>query len=339
MNPVDALNEIAFRLEYDRAPGFKVQAFRRASGTIAVWSADELAARASDGRLKATKGIGASTFQVISEALEGQVPARLVALREAATSPLTSAGEGLKTQIRGDLHTHSEWSDGTTSIELMVDAAQMLGREYFALTDHSPNLTVAHGLTAERLTQQLEIVAELDRQSPGVRVLTGIEADILDDGTVDQTPELLERLDVVVASIHGKLRADKGTMTKRMLGAITDPHTNILGHATGRLIEGSRGTRPPSEFDAKRVFAACAENSVAVEINARPERTDPPDDLIAVALAAGCLFSIDSDAHAPGQLGLLDYGIERAAVLGVPPDRIVTTWPLARLLDWSRARR
>jgi putative hydrolase len=337
MNPVDALNEIAFRLEYDRAPQFKVQAFRRASASIAPLATEELAARVADGRLKATKGIGASTFEVIRQATGGEVPSRLEALRAAATSPLTGAGEGLKAKIRGDLHTHSEWSDGTTSIELMLDAARQLGREYVALTDHSPNLTVAHGLTAERLAEQLDVVNALGES--GTRLLTGIEVDILEDGTLDQEAELLARLDIVVASVHSKLRADKATMTKRMLGAITDPQTNILGHCTGRLIEGSRGTRPPSEFDAKRVFAACAENNVAVEINARPERTDPPDDLIRLALDAGCLFSIDSDAHAPGQEALLDYGIERAAVLEVPVDRIVTTWPVEKLLEWSRASR
>ena len=341
MNPVDSLNEIAFRLEYDRAPQFKVQAFRRASATIAAWAPGELAARAGDGRLKATKGIGASTFEVIRQALDGEVPARVAKLRESASTPLTSAGESLKTKIRGDLHTHSDWSDGTTPIESMVDAALFLGREYVALTDHSPNLTVAHGLTADRLTEQLDVVDAIGRASApsGLRVLTGIEVDILEDGSLDQIPELLNRLDVVVASVHSKLRADKATMTKRMLGAITDRHTNILGHCTGRLIEGSRGTRPPSEFDARRVFDACAANDVAVEINARPERTDPPDDLIGLALAAGCLFSIDSDAHAPGQEGLLDYGIERAAQLEVPVERIVTTWPVGKLLEWSRAGR
>jgi len=138
-----------------------------------------------------------------------------------------------------------------------------------------------------------------------------------------------------VASVHSKLRSDRSTMTARMLGAISDPHMNVLGHCTGRLLQGSRGTRPQSEFDAERVFAACAEQGVAVEINSRPERQDPPDDLIRVALDAGCLFSIDSDAHAPGQLDFLQYGAERAALNGVPAERIVTTWPLDRLLEWA----
>jgi putative hydrolase len=145
---------------------------------------------------------------------------------------------------------------------------------------------------------------------------------------------MLDRLDVVVASVHSKLRSDRRTMTERMLGGIRDPHTNVLGHCTGRLVTGSRGTRPPSEFDAEAVFAACAENGVAVEINSRPERQDPPDDLIRLALDAGCVFSIDSDAHAPGQLDFLGYGASRAAANGVPAERIVTTWPLERLRGW-----
>jgi putative hydrolase len=210
----------------------------------------------------------------------------------------------------------------------------MLGREYLAQTDHSPSLKIANGLSAERLRAQLEEIEQINHHDGGFRLLAGIEVDILENGALDQSPEMLDRLDVVVASVHSKLRSDSRTMTRRMLKGISDPHTNVLGHCTGRLLQGSRGTRPPSEFDAARVFAACAENSVAVEINSRPERQDPPDDLLRLALDAGCLFSIDSDAHAPGQLDFLQYGAERAALNGVPAERIVTTWPLERLLDW-----
>jgi putative hydrolase len=124
-----------------------------------------------------------------------------------------------------------------------------------------------------------------------------------------------------------------------MVKAVSDPHTNVLGHCTGRLVEGSRGKRDQSKFDAKKVFAACAKYDVAVEINSRPERQDPPNNLIAMALDAGCLFAINTDAHAPGQLDFLDYGAERAEANGVPADRIVTTWPVDKLLDWSNAKR
>jgi len=222
----------------------------------------------------------------------------------------------------------------------MLDAARTLGREYLALTDHSPNLKVANGLSPERLGEQLDLLPgiEADQDDDGrirTRLLAGIEVDILEDGTLDQSPDLLGRLDMVVASVHSKLRADSRTMTARMLGGIRDPHTRILGHCTGRLLSGSRGTRPPSDFDAKAVFAACAEHDVAVEINSRPERQDPPDELLQLALEAGCLFSIDSDAHAPGQLDFLQYGAERAERNGVPADRIITTWPVDRLLEWA----
>ena len=125
-------------------------------------------------------------------------------------------------------------------------------------------------------------------------------------------------------------------MTRRLVAAVSNPSVDVLGHVTGRLVQGERGTRPQSEFDPQAVFAACAEHGVAVEINSRPERQDPPDELIATALAEGCLFAIDSDAHAPGQLALLDHGAARAEAAGIPPERIVTTWPLDRLLAWTR---
>jgi putative hydrolase len=335
MNPVDALNEISFWLERELAPSFKVQAFRRAASIIGEVPPDELAERAGDGRLKRMKGIGDRTYAVIVQALDGGVPGYLADLRERGAHPLAEGGEALLAKLRGDLHSHTDWSDGGTPIELMAQAARALGREYQAITDHSPNLKVANGLSPERLTEQLGIIEDLDAADDGgPHLLTGIEVDILEDGTLDQTPELLARLDVVVASVHSKLRSDRATMTRRMLGGIRDPQTNVLGHCTGRLVQGGRGTRPPSEFDAERVFAACAENDVAVEINSRPERQDPPDDLIELALEAGCLFSIDTDAHAPGQLDFLQYGAARAVANGVPEERIVTTWPLEKLQGW-----
>jgi putative hydrolase len=146
---------------------------------------------------------------------------------------------------------------------------------------------------------------------------------------------MLDRLDVVVASVHSKLAMDPTAMTRRMVAAVRHPRTAVLGHCTGRLVTGGRGTRAQSRFDAEQVFAACAEHDVAVEINSRPERVDPPDELVAVALDAGCLFSVDSDAHAPGQLDFVDYGCARVEELGVPPERVVNTWDKDRLLAWA----
>ncbi|GAA1112594.1 PHP domain-containing protein [Arthrobacter flavus] len=336
MNAVDALNEIAFWLERKAAPSFKVKAFRNAAELLGDLSFDELLARTKDGRLKRVKGIGARTFEVVSQAVDGEIPHYLAELREQSAAPLVAGGHSLRAALRGDLHSHSNWSDGGSPIDLMVQAAQTLGHQYLALTDHSPNLTIANGLSAERLAEQLDLVEQINASAAGFRLLAGIEVDILEDGTLDQTPALLNRLDVVVASVHSKLRSDRSTMTRRMLGGIRAPQTNILGHCTGRLVQGARGTRPPSEFDAVQVFAACVENNVAVEINSRPERQDPPDELIRLALEAGCLFSVNSDAHAPGQLDFLQYGAERAEANDVPADRIITTWPEEKLLTWLK---
>jgi putative hydrolase len=166
------------------------------------------------------------------------------------------------------------------------------------------------------------------------RILTGIECDILLDGSLDQEPELLAEVDVVVASVHSKLRMPAAEMTPRMVAAIANPHVDVLGHCTGRLVTG-RG-RPESEFEADIVFAACAQFGVAVEINSRPERLDPPKRLLRLAVEAGCRVSIDTDAHAPGQLDWQPYGCERAAACGVPVESIVNTLPADELLAWTR---
>ena len=339
LTAVDALTEIAFWLEREQAKSYRVEAFRKAAAAIEHLSSDQIAEQARDGRLKRVKGIGDRTFGVVRQVVDGDVPDYLAELRADGQGSLASGGTELRAQLRGDLHSHSDWSDGGSSIDEMARVARWRGREYQVLTDHSPRLTIANGLKAERLAEQLDVVAEVDATYDDFRLLSGIEVDIHDDGSLDQTDEMLERLDVVVASVHSKLKMERKAMTRRMITAVADPHTNVLGHCTGRLVQGGRGTRPQSEFDARAVFAACAEFDVAVEINSRPERHDPPADLIAVALDAGCLFSIDTDAHAPGQLDFLDHGAEWATEAGVPAERIVTTWPVERLLAWSHAKR
>jgi putative hydrolase len=335
VDPVEALRRIAFLLERRREETYRVKAYRSAADTLAALPPGEAAERAQAGTLTELKGVGPKTAQVAAEAAAGRVPAYLVELEAAADGPVTTGGAELRALLRGDLHTHSDWSDGGSPIDEMARAARDLGHDYVVLTDHSPRLTVANGLSPARLRKQLDIVAQLNEELAPFRLLTGIEVDILDDGTLDQEDELLARLDVVVASVHSKLKMPAEDMTRRMVNAVANPHTDVLGHCTGRLVTGGRGTRGESQFDAEVVFEACRQFGVAVEINSRPERQDPPDDLIELARDIGCTFTIDSDAHAPGQLDFKALGCERAERLGIPAERIVTTWPVERVLEWA----
>ncbi len=326
-------------MERARAETRRIEAYRKAAWALSAIPAAELDERIAARTLTEVPLVGPSTSAVVLEASSSGLPKKLAELRARGATPLAEGGEKLRRKLKGDLHAHSNWSDGGSPIEEMVTAARSVGHDYLALTDHSPRLTVANGLTAERLADQLDVIDEINGRYGDFVLLPGIEVDILDDGKLDQSREMLERLAVVVASIHSKLRSDAETMTVRMVGAIANPMTNVLGHCTGRLLEGSRGIRPESQFDADVVFAACAKFDVAVEINSRPERRDPPSRLIQLALEAGCLFSIDTDAHAPGQLAFQDYGCARAVANGVPSSRIVNTWSKQRLLEWTHAKR
>jgi len=334
--PVAALRRIAFLLERGREETYKVKAYRNAAAAILPLGDDAVRTAVEAGTITDVPGVGASTAKAITSAVRGETPARLAELEAEHGGPLTAGGSDLHALLRGDLHSHSDWSDGGSPIEEMAFTAIELGHEYQVLTDHSPRLRVANGLSAERLQRQLGVVDAVNEHLGGAfTLLKGIEVDILDDGTLDQSDEMLARLDVRVASVHSKLRMDSGPMTHRMVEAVKNPFTNVLGHCTGRMVMGNRGTRPPSTFDAKKVFQACVDNDVAVEINSRPERQDPPTKLLELARDIGCVFSIDSDAHAPGQLDFLWYGAERAEAAGIDPERIVTTWPRDRLLEWA----
>ncbi len=339
--PAADLRAIAFCLERALEPTYRVRAFRAAAAVVDGLSRPELQKRADEGTLAELPGIGTVTALVISESLAGVEPNYLRRVSSLGDTPVSEGAAALRATLRGDCHVHSDWSDGGSPIEQMAWAARGLGHEWMVLTDHSPRLKVARGLTAERLRAQLDVVRELNERlgdeagqgEPPFRVLTGIECDINEDGTLDQEPELLAELDLVVASVHSKLRMDSADMTPRMVAAISNPHTDVLGHCTGRMVREKK--RQESTFEADLVFAACAQFGVAVEVNSRPERLDPPKRLLRLAIEAGCVVAIDTDAHAPGQLAWQELGCERAYLTGVTADRVVNTWTAEQLLAWT----
>jgi putative hydrolase len=333
IEPAEALERIGHLLERAREPTYRVRAFRGAAATVRALDPAELRQRAAAGTLRELLGIGEKTERVIQQALAGERPSYLARLEKEAPDPNEGPGAEIRAALKGDSHSHSDWSDGGSPIDVMAETARDLGHDYLVLTDHSPRLTIANGLSPERLREQLDVVEDVNERLAPFRLLTGIEVDILEDGALDQDPELLARLDVVVASVHSKLRMDSEGMTRRMVAALANPHMDILGHCTGRIVVG-RG-RPESTFDAELVFAAAKKFDKAVEINCRPERLDPPKRLLGLAVEMGCRFSVDTDAHAPGQLEWQPYGCERAAECEVPLDAIVNTMDVDGLLEWT----
>jgi putative hydrolase len=343
LSPTDALERIVYYLDRALAPTSKAKAFHNAAEVVRENGDEQIAELAAQGRLQELAGIGPSTAKVISQALEGVVPEYLTRIEKESTIVVDDAAVAYRDALKGDCHTHSNWSDGGAPIEVMARTAIALGHDYMVLTDHSPRLTVAHGLNRERLLDQLEVIGRLNNELTPFRILTGMEVDILEDGTLDLDDDLLAQLDVVVGSVHSKLRMDRGEMTRRMVLAVSSPHIDILGHCTGRKLK-SRGeqvasdtqvVRPQSQFDAEIVFAACARFDTAVEINCRPERQDPPDELLELALEWQCKISIDTDAHAPGQMEWQLYGCDKAARHEIDIDQIVNTWGPDELVEWA----
>ena len=233
--------------------------------------------------------------------------------------------------IRGDLHVHTDWSDGKATLEQMVATARERGYEYLNITDHSPSVGFGMGLDAGRLHAQIERVRALaEALAPEFTLLVGAEVDILRDGSLDYSDELLAQLDVVVASVHASHRLSAADQTKRICAALENPHVHVLGHPTGRLI----GRRDPNPLDIETVVAKAVETGTALEVSSQPHRLDLSDVHVRLAVEAGAWLSVDTDAHSVAALGYLPFGVMNARRGWAGADRVVNTrpWPALRTL-------
>jgi putative hydrolase len=222
-------------------------------------------------------------------------------------------------QYQGDVHSHTNWSDGRATMLEMAQGAQALGYRYLGVTDHSPRIKVVNGLGAERLLAQSLEMAGVQSQLDELTLLQGIEVDILEDGTLDLPDAVLELLDVVIASPHVKLRQEESSMTERMLRAVSNPHVDVIGHPTGRR----PGSREGATYDYEAVFKEAARHKVALEIDCDPARMDLSPEMARLALECGCNFTLDADAHAPAELAYVPMGAWMARRAGIPQDRIL----------------
>ena len=331
-----ALAEIAYLLRH-QGDQHRARAFTRVAGMLARDRPD-LAGLHASGRLESLEGVGAGIARTLAELVGTGQSSYLERLRAevgakagpvagpAPDARLSSLVEG---GYRGDLHSHTDWSDGGATVLAMAEAAQTRGYEYLAITDHSPRITVTNGLGPERLAAQRRLIDEANAALSGITVLQGCEVDILEDGSLDLPDEALAALDLVIASPHVKLRMEPAAMTERMLRAVENPHVDVIGHPTGRR----PGSREGASYDFEAVFRAAAERGVVLEMDCDPARMDLSPELARLAASLGCRLSLDSDAHAPDQLIYVDLGLWTAQRAGISSDRIVNWLALSELRE------
>ncbi len=336
MSPDEAaayLAEIAYHLRH-REDQHRARAFSKVAAML-LRERPDLEAAARAGRLESLEGVGSGIARVLKELVETGGSEYLLRLREqtgeasplpARITPLVESG------YQGDLHCHTDWSDGGASVLEMARAAQARGYRYLAVTDHSPRITVVNGLGPERLAAQRRVIDEAAQQVDGLAILQGCEVDILPDGTLDLPDDALASLDLVIASPHVQLRMEREAMTERMLRAVEHPHVDIVGHPTGRR----PGSRAGADYDFEKVFRAAASHGVAMEVDCDPARMDLSPELAAQALAAGCSFSLDSDAHAPDQFVYVDLALWMPHRAHIPTERILNWLPVDRLKEVLR---
>ena len=323
------LSEIGYLLRQDPDEKFRAKAFSAAAWSLAVERPDLGALHASRD-LTTLEGVGAGIAKVIADVLETGRSRYLDRLREQMKQPGRDDESVLEFPLyKGDVHSHSTWSDGRATMLEMARGAEAMGYSYLGVTDHSPRIKVVNGLDADRLLAQSLEMAEVQAQVPGVAMLQGIEVDILEDGALDLPDMVLELLDVVIASPHVKLRQEPSAMTERMLRAVSHPHVDVIGHPTGRR----PGSREGANYDFEAVFKEAARHHVALEIDCDPARMDLSPEMARLALELGCNFTLDADAHAPAELAYVPMGMWMARRAGIPQDRILNFLPLDDLTD------
>ena len=318
-----ALSEIGYLLRQQEKERFRAKAFSSAAWSLALERPDLEELVRADG-LTSLAGVGEGIARVLKDLLEHGESRYLNRLREQMHQPPMPDETDLDyADYHGDVHSHTGWSDGRASMLEMAEGARALGYSYFGVTDHSPRITVVHGLNAERLLAQSQEMAEVQKQVDGLTLLQGIEVDILEDGALDLPDAVLEILDVVIASPHVKLRQDPAAMTERMLRAASHPHVDVIGHPTGRR----PGSREGATYDFEAVFKEAAKHGIAVEIDCDPARMDLSPEMARMARDLGCDFVVSSDAHAPAEFAYVPMALWMARRAGIPKERILNFRP------------
>jgi putative hydrolase len=341
---IRTLAEISYRLRMASPPGpargrragpemFRARAFAEAAQMLIMYRPD-LATEAGRRSVRALPGVGERIEQIVNEVAGEGSSSYLARLRAEAGAEIGNTTVLDQAAYQADLHTHTPWSDGRAPLAEMAEAALAQSFRGLGVTDHSPHMTVVKGLTPERLAAQREEIEAVRQAYPRLTILQGIEVDILEDGSLDLDDDTLGALDLVIASPHVKLRMPRDQMTERMLRAVSHPAVSILGHPTGRR----PGSRPGADYDTEAVFREAARRGVLIEIDCDPNRVDVGPELAAKALAWGCDFALDSDAHAPRDFGYIELGLWVPEVAGVPQERIVNWLPIPDLQAKLRHR-
>ncbi|MFI5281524.1 MAG: PHP domain-containing protein [Candidatus Dormibacterales bacterium] len=321
------LSEIGYLLRQDPKEVFRAKAFAAASWSLALDRPDLEGLYRKD-QLTSIEGVGEGIAKVLRDLLDTGASRYLNRLREQMGQPARDDESLLNlSEYQGDVHSHTNWSDGRATMLEMAMAAKALGYKYLGITDHSPRIKVVHGLDAERLVAQSQEMAGVQQQVGDVILMQGIEVDILEDGSLDLPDAVLEILDVVIASPHVKLRQDHDAMTERMLRAVSNPHVDVIGHPTGRR----PGSREGASYDFEAVFTAAAQHHVALEIDCDPARMDLSPEPARLAFECGCSFTIDADAHAPAEFAYVPMAMWMARRAGIPKERILNFLPAAGL--------